>query len=586
MISADVVIIDSGIDTQLANNSTIVGGASFSFDKEKLVVSTNDFYDEIGHGTAVFNIIYSKNKELTFYIIKIFKKDFYCDPVLLIKALGYVSENVNCSYILLSSGAIVFDNITELESVLKKLNKTNNCLIVSAFNNEGALSYPAASEYVIGVDSTPNLPLGINQYIVYGSPINVITRARSHRVTWLDGKKVIVHGNSFNAAEFLNSLINDSGLRASVVSPGIEAPSNTSTIKFESADFCEAFQPQKNIDARRIAFFPFSKELQVVANNEDLLKYEVAGYYDVRESGKVGLRVCDVSGYGDNTLTIKNIEDLKDDFASDAIVCGHLDMLNQISKCSYDITIEKISNEQGKKVFFFDTKDNRSLTRKEYHQFAKVTEFHGWNFGKLWQINRPVLGVFGTSARQGKFTLQLMLRRIFLEKGYSIKQISTEPTGWLFGMDYTCPIGYNSPVLLKSNDAAKLYNELIHRCDIEEPDLIIVGSQSGTVPANDYHEQYFTFPQYEFLIGTNPDVVLLVVNCFDDIEYINRSINFIESAADCKVIGCVVSFSKMHANSDQYSKMVERIKKNVEKPIFDYDDIDGIFERIINQLGA
>ena len=65
-------------------------------------------------------------------------------------------------------------------------------------------------------------------------------------------------------------------------------------------------------------------------------------------------------------------------------------------------------------------------------------------------------------------------------------------------------------------------------------------------------------------------------------DYLN--ISFIEAVADCKVIGCVVSFSKMHMDSEQYNIMFDRIKKEVKKTVFKYDEIENIFERVISQL--
>ncbi|GHU76486.1 hypothetical protein FACS189461_4090 [Spirochaetia bacterium] len=62
--------------------------------------------------------------------------------------------------------------------------------------------------------------------------------------------------------------------------------------------------------------------------------------------------------------------------------------------------------------------------------------------GKMYTIKTPVLGVFGTSKQQGKFTLQLQLRERFLRDRYKIGQLGSEPESLLFGMDYVYPFGY------------------------------------------------------------------------------------------------------------------------------------------------
>lgn len=80
-------------------------------------------------------------------------------------------------------------------------------------------------------------------------------------------------------------------------------------------------------------------------------------------------------------------------------------------------------------------------------------------FGKLRKISKPVLSIMGKNSRQGKFTLQLQIRKKFLEEGYNIAQISTEPTGYLFGMDFSYPNGYNSSVFVNTYDTVNIINE-------------------------------------------------------------------------------------------------------------------------------
>ena len=36
-----------------------------------------------------------------------------------------------------------------------------------------------------------------------------------------------------------------------------------------------------------------------------------------------------------------------------------------------------------------------------------------------------------------------------------------------------------------------------------------------------------------FLLGVNPDAVILVVNIYDDIDYIRRTISYLESRDGC-----------------------------------------------------
>ena len=98
-------------------------------------------------------------------------------------------------------------------------------------------------------------------------------------------------------------------------------------------------------------------------------------------------------------------------------------------------------------------------------------------------------------------------------------------------------MGYNSSVHITGADAVRYLNYQINELCEKENDLIIVGSQSGTVPYDYGNLEQYAFAQFDLLMGTLPDAVILCVNPFDDIEYVERTIHFIESSVECKVIG-------------------------------------------------
>lgn len=60
--------------------------------------------------------------------------------------------------------------------------------------------------------------------------------------------------------------------------------------------------------------------------------------------------------------------------------------------------------------------------------------------------------------------------------------LATEPTGELFGADYVYPFGYAGTAHETGNDSKCILNYMLHKIDIKNPDIILCGSQSGTVP--------------------------------------------------------------------------------------------------------
>ena len=106
-------------------------------------------------------------------------------------------------------------------------------------------------------------------------------------------------------------------------------------------------------------------------------------------------------------------------------------------------------------------------------------------------------------------------------------------------MDYVYPMGYNSSVYISDYDSVRYLNFITNELS-QNSDIIIVGSQSGSVTFDFGNINQWNNSQYYFLCGTQPDCIILCVNPFDDVDYINRSINFIESSVDCCVIAIVV----------------------------------------------
>ncbi|MDE7415543.1 MAG: DUF1611 domain-containing protein [Lachnospiraceae bacterium] len=120
---------------------------------------------------------------------------------------------------------------------------------------------------------------------------------------------------------------------------------------------------------------------------------------------------------------------------------GHISELVKLVKYNQ---IEKIIDKcilQHKNIYAFDDTMYSYYLRKkgdpEKFFFPSVTkqDVPYETKGKLYNINVPVLGVFGTDANQGKFTLQLELRKRFMEAGYDIEQLGTEPTRYYLGFN-------------------------------------------------------------------------------------------------------------------------------------------------------
>ena len=88
------------------------------------------------------------------------------------------------------------------------------------------------------------------------------------------------------------------------------------------------------------------------------------------------------------------------------------------------------------------------------------------------------------------------------------------------------------------------------------------------------------------LIGLNPDVVILVINYFDELEYIQNTIKFIESSVGAKVIGCVLS-PVLQKNTSREIENIEELSFHIQKPVWKYNNaLEELFNEVVHYLGG
>lgn len=588
----NAVIIDSGISQEIISN--IYAGFSVVKKKKKYsVISTCE--DEVGHGTAVAQIFFRNIEHaecLKAYMIKLPSDSGYSyDIESLLFALDFLERNILCDLLIISAGVRIFNNL--LYEKLSRLSEKGT-IIFSAFDNEGSMSYPAAFECVIGVDISDEPETKKNFCIgLINNPINIIVPDRAYKVRWINGKNNIVRGTSFACADiagkFANYCISTNG------SADYFDFINTHTTQLINCKKRNEDNKRVN-ECKKAVVFPFNKEIHSIALNEDLLNVQIVDYYDLRQSGKINIEVKNFLHGSDNKKIIKNFDTLDWEGDFDTFILGHCDKYeNIISYNIKDCIIEKCKKHK-KFVVSLDSLERYDLDDdKAYYPYIDDRDVPYHNYGKMYLTNIPVLGIFGTSSKQGKYTLQLMLRRLFINDGYSVAQIGTEPTSVLFGMDYAFPMGYNSTVRTKSNDNIRILNNFVHNCEKKSPDIIIVGSQSGTCPYNVYNLKLFTLPQIEFLLGTQPDLVILNVNVCDNLNYIRRTIKTIEGVVDSKVIAIVLYPRKVSEKvemissltaDEQYHEYKHLLGEQFNIPVFDLEvsEVKLLYNCIIDYL--
>lgn len=199
-----IAVIDSGIKYYSDFPMNIIDGCGIVRTKEGSYQITDDYEDEIGHGTAVVDaLLKNSNPFAQIYCIKIYEKEIEAETGRLIYALDYIYHNIVCDIVLVSSGVTCCDRYDDLLRAVNQLSKSG-VYVVSAFDNDGAVSFPAAFETVIGVGVTQNG--NDHPRISAYSMLNVVVPMRFYRLKWVNPSKIIIGGSSFAAASVASDI--------------------------------------------------------------------------------------------------------------------------------------------------------------------------------------------------------------------------------------------------------------------------------------------------------------------------------------------------------------------------------------------
>lgn len=528
----NIAIIDSGTK----DYENITKGYNFRVKGDNEIIIENNFHDTYGHGTAVYSIIKKNNEECNYYIFKVIDQNDTIDEKIICTALEYIFNNLDIDIINMSLGTVSLSD-DRMYNICKRL-YDKGVILVSAFDNEGAISYPAAFDCVIGVDGS-DLCRKVDDFIFYEDKIlNVAAKGGMQRVKWCEPDNIIVKGSSFACAHATNKIVN---IYKNGIKSFEEILEYFKSIAIQIIAYEEKEEKVFEYKIDRAVIFPFNKEMHNFVRYPELLDFKVMEVYDTKYSSNVGRKTTDVMiDKSVKEYCIKNIDDIKWDLF-DTLVIGHTEkLLSYIGKENIVDSLIKEAINRGKNIYSFDRIDKAEYKNDNIYFPAVIDKYlPPLREGKLFYINKPVLGIFGTSSKQGKFTLQLELRKRLIDEGYQVGQLGTEPNALLFGVDCVYPVGYNRMVCLDEEEQIRYLNYKMNEI-ADGNDLIIVGSQSGTVPYEYKNTSYYTYEQVNFLMATNPDAVVLCINYYDEINYIRRSINVIEQLGECKVLGLVV----------------------------------------------
>ncbi len=577
-----IAIVDSGIDASHEDVGDVAGGVHIQIEGE--VVFLDDHTDCAGHGTACAGIIRKKAPDAALYSVRIFNESLMADGRALIAAIQWCIDN-EMDVVNLSLGTTDVTFRKALQKVCRKAVDAG-VILVAAQSNDGRESYPAVFPEVIGVTGGA-IHEADGFYYLEDQRIECVARGDEQRVCWLNGKHIMTGGNSFAAphitgiiahlleqhpkcsVEDIRLLLQEKALR--------ELSQDRNRSKSDRQTHQKDFQ-EDYAWIKKAVLYPYNKEMHSLVRYRDLLAFEIVGVADPIGKGMVGKDAGKVIGELQTHLRISpNIRRAMAD--ADTLILGYVDQLARIRKRDLLREYVQLALDAGCNVFSFQALDPtvygdlyELAGKKGLHlaypyvsreEFAQAIQ----NFNALPPVDVPVLSVMGTSSQQGKFTLQLALRRKLIQKGYKVGQVGTEHHSRLFGMDAAFPMGYASPLKLPFQHYIPYLDYKIREiCQRTQSDIILTGSQSGTIPYHVQEHSTHCLSSLAFLLGVKPDACILVVNSIDAEEYIRDTIDGIRAVCKASTILLAMGDREKHIRT-AYGRSMITPKKMAQSQI-------------------
>lgn len=454
-----------------------------------------------------------------------------------------------------------------IEIYNRDLERLCNCLfkcgttIINAYSNEGGISYPAAFRSVIGV-SAEKIPM-YNSYITGSQVVNVLCNIQKVKVS----NDSFEYGSSFSSV-FVTINVIDELLNGENIIRKYNLSSNSlfDTTKLDILN---------NASNRgKVYVYPINKETKSLSENFKKNSMDILEFFD--EKGFIPT----------NTLNGEFIGMC--DYNADIFIIGHCDKSKIHAKRKREI-ISKCF-ERGILVYTFDEEGiDLNIEQKNLYSAPQISREHFKTYGKQFYISVPSISVFGTSSKQGKFTLLNKLNNKFKTEGIKVGCLSTEPQGLFCSADDIFANGYLG-VNLRVEEEPSIINQKLMQLEYYGAELITLSTQSGILPRSIDNTGYFPFGINSVLFAYNSDINIIVCNYSDTIEYIYSCIKYIEATTRQSVQILVLSRVETHITDGvetqqlikDYEKKLEKMNVNFEIECYDINDVEKISKKISN----
>jgi len=182
------------------------------------------------------------------------------------------------------------------------------------------------------------------------------------------------------------------------------------------------------------------------------------------------------------------------------------------------------------------------------------------------RINAPVMMIFGQGEHTQKFDIQLDLRARFLKDGYNVLSFGTKDYAEIFGMETfpdCCAFPLWKKILFLNDYAFERVREF-------KPDVIIIGTPGGIMPANDRNVQFFGEDALALSTAIVPDISIMSI-------YENLAVDGLVTKMKMYMrYRMGVEFDILHVSN------MRMIQEDIKKPTYFRVDKEQVVNRIKN----
>lgn len=610
-------IIDTGCDKNHKRfvDLEIEGLTIYKNSTNEILKIKDKFSDNKGHGTGIVSIISNNSPLSKIIIVKIESFDNGLSEDLLVEAIQYLTNHTDAQILNISMGINTNSPSSQLKEACQSAFDKGVIIVASAYYKHDNLCFPANFKTVFGIGSGIVKSKDSFRFLGADSFVNILAKGGFQRVAIPDNKYQFSTGTSLATAHF-------TGIIAEAYQKGewntrdqlnewISKHSDDNTISLtkhdqlkvehhenstvkEKRSFNEVFSLDKSV--KNFAIFPFEeKEMKTLIEFKESLSSNLTLAIGSPRVIKLDNTIELLKEKNINFITKTLNPEHFDLF--DTIVIGYfLDKLSD-SNSFFGYTLIKECILRNKNFIVWDKAVydiiNQVINDGDYTFTGEIflTSFDDEKKDYLYKnvdyvaLKKPSLCVVGTNSRQGKFTTQMIMRKILENEGYKISHVSTEPQGILLNSSCVFPIGHNGTVSVDLREWNKSLRLLIQSIELhEEPDIIITGSQGGILPLHPIND---SLPPEKLIYVKSfyPDAIVCTISPSDTIDIIKKTVDTIKSFVETEVLffvltpwqykfhhgyKTIVSFDKI--SEEEYNEKLNYFSKELGKKVINIKD--------------